>query len=364
MRLRELLATGAVRTRWPMSIDGHVIASSDLGPSPVCCRKCSQFRSCDQTKSPGEHQCTHGMTYYVLKISDQIVTVYGLRGERNTTRINSYNRDGFRGRSVSYQAVQDWAHSITQLLAVVESEFSARQSEMLDPLHDPMRLAKQVNTIANRLVQMHSHGATLEQQIGNASTELKTLVKASDLLSDSFDLLSIYFNPDAAAFGKRVATSPHGLITKLIAIFRIDDGGITRSSTKIFVTGSCYRNILVHESFKLIPFALLSNAIKYSMLGNIDVVVDDRRQYVELSVTSTGPYIEDSERELIFTKRGRGRWAEKLTDGRGVGLYLAQIIARAHGSNISVKSSRLGQFQDEVPLARNTFSLQIPTSWR
>lgn len=233
---------------------------------------------------------------------------------------------------------------------------------MLDPLHDPIRLSKQVNTIANRLVQIHSNGATFDQKISNASVELKTLVKASDLLSDSFDLLAIYFNPNAATFGRRGAISPHGLITKLIAIFRIDDGGVTRSSAKIFMNGSCYRNIFVFESFKLIPFALLSNAVKYSLQGNIEVVVDDRRGHVEFAVTSVGPPIDDDEKNKIFQRRGRGRWAEKLVDGRGVGLYLAEQIARAHGTTIAVTSTRTGVMLDGIPIARNTFTLQLPTA--
>jgi hypothetical protein len=243
-----------------------------------------------------------------------------------------------------------------------EREFQARQSEMLDPLHDPMRLAKQVNTIANRLVQMQSHGTTLEQQIDNASIELKTLVKAADLLSDSFDLLTIYFNPAAATYGRRGAISLHGLITKLISIFRIDDGGITRSSTKIYLSGACYRSVFVYESFKLIPFALISNAIKYTMQGNIEVRVEDRQQYVELTVMSTGPLIEESEKESIFTKRGRGRWAAQLVDGKGVGLYLAELIAKAHGTSITVSSHRTGSVQSGIPLARNVFSVHVPVS--
>jgi len=302
------------------------------------------------------------MSFYVTKVGDERALIFGVRGERNDTPLNRYTKDGLKGRSVTQAAIDAWSDGLAKLLLSVETNFRERQAEMLDPLHDPIRLAKQVNTIANRLVQIHSHGATLDQQIANASVELKTLVKASDLLSDAFDLLTIYFNPNAATFGRRGAISPHGLITKLISIFRIDDGGVTRSSARIFMNGSCYRNIFVFESFKLIPFALLSNAVKYSLQGNIEVVVDDRRGHVEFAVTSVGPPIDDDEREKIFQRKGRGRWAERVVDGRGVGLYLAQIIARAHGTAISVSSVRTGSVSDGIPLARNTFSLQLPTA--
>ena len=362
MRASRLLATGALRTPWPVAIGGSAAPKPLLAVSDTCARKCPASPSCSTEAREGEHVCAHGMTFFVSNIGQERATIYGLRGEHNPTPLNRYTKEGLKGRSITKSEVDEWAESMRGLLCSIDQEFGARQAEMLDPLHDPIRLAKQVNTIANRLVQIQSRGSNFEQQIDNASIELKTLVKASDLLSDSFDLLSIYFNPNAATFGRRTAISPHGLITKLIAIFRIDDGGITRSSARIFLNGSCYRNVFVHESFKLIPFALLSNAVKYSLQGNIEVVLDDRRQHVELSVSSIGPPIDDDEKEKIFQKKGRGRWAEKLIDGRGVGLYLAQLIAKAHGTQISVASSRTGSSLDGCPLARNTFSLQLATS--
>lgn len=362
MQIVDLFSTGGVSTPWPLLVGGQRISGSSLNESETCIKKCGSYRVCAQVSAVGEHVCLHGMTFYKLLVSDTEITVYGVRGPSNETQLNRYTRDGLKGRSLDLAEVSVWAGKIEALLSSIERDFAARQSEMLDPLHDPIRLAKQVNTIANRLIQLNSRGATFEQQIDNAPIELKTLVKAADLLSDSFDLLAIYFNPAAASFGRQTAMSLHGLITKLSAIFRIDDGGITRASARIFLNGSCYRNVFVYESFKLIPFALLSNAVKYVVQGNIDVIVEDRRQYVELSVASTGPLIEEAERELIFRKRGRGKWAAQMVDGKGVGLYLANIIALAHGTSISFTSSRTGTVKDGIPLAKNRFTVQVPVS--
>ena len=362
MQIPELFATGGIATPWPLLVSGLPVSGSTLGESDTCVKKCGSQRLCAQTGTPGEKVCIYGMTFYKLIVGESELTVYGVRGPSNKTPLNRYTRDGLKGRTLTPEDVSSWANKVKALLSSIERDFGARQSEMLDPLHDPIRLAKQINTIANRLIQIQSRGSTLEQQIDNASVELKTLVKAADLLSDSFDLLAIYFNPAAASYGRQTAISLHGLITKLSAIFRIDDGGITRTSARIFLNGSCYRNVFVYESFKLVPFALLSNAVKYVMQGNIDVVVEDRRQHVELSVASTGPLIEEDERELIFRKRGRGKWAARLVDGKGVGLYLADLIARAHGTSISVISTRTGSFQDGIPLARNCFTVHVPVS--
>jgi hypothetical protein len=360
MKLIELFQTNAMFAPWPTLVSGKAISNTLLRESITCARKCGSNHECAHAGNAGENQCRYGMSFYKLGIAEETIVIYGLRGQSNTTTLNKYNKEGLKGRSITIDKIEKWVVGINSLLSLIEKEFQSRQSEMLDPLHDPVRLAKQINTIANRLVQNNSHGSSLERQIDNASNELKTLVKAAGLLSDSFDLLTIYFNPAAATFGRRSAVSLHGLITKLISIFRIHDAGVTRSSTTIFMNGSCYRSVFIHESFKLIPFALLSNAVKYSMQGNIEVVVDDRRNYVELSVSSTGPFIEENERILIFEKKGRGKWAEKFIDGRGVGLYLADIIARAHSTSISVISAKTGNFINGIPTARNTFSVHVP----
>lgn len=360
MQVRELFSTGAIRQPWPLMVDGVVVGSSEMGISETCKKKCGSSPACSELAEEGEHTCKHGLSCLSARISNSRITVFGLRGEGNTTPLNLYNRAGLKGRSITKKAFAEWLGTVQDLIRGFELEFMQRQSEMLDPLHDPMRLAKQILTISNRLVQADSNGSSYEVQVDNASFELKTLVKAAGLLNDSFDLLAIYFNPAAATYGEVTSISIHGLLTKLVSIFRIDDHGVTKSVSKIYLSGECFRNVSVYESFKLIPFALLANAVKYSLEGQIRVRIEDLRPVVRVSVESTGPYIEESERDLIFQKRGRGKWASELEDGKGVGLYLASVIAKAHGVNINVSSTKTGRkVQAGVPVAVNVFSFEI-----
>jgi hypothetical protein len=227
----------------------------------------------------------------------------------------------------------------------------------LVPLHDPIRLARQVNAISNVLVQQQSHGQSFDEQVKNSSAELKSLVKASELLRDSFDLVAIYFNPASASFGRRNPLSIHGLLRKLVRVLRIQ--GSDGPPARFHLNGECQRNIFMFESFKLIPFALISNGVKYALEGDVNVQIIDRNPVVEVSVESVGPLIEAEELENIFEKRFRGRWAQKVTTGRGVGLYLAQVIAHANGTHIAASSRRLGRYAGDIPLAANRFSFEI-----
>lgn len=360
MKLISLLGSGAVHLPWPTIMDGGAVSGSRLDESDICRRKCSEARLCIGDDVPGEHVCEHGLTYFVCNVADERITVYGVRGPNNKTKFNQYLKDGLKGRSVSQTDLDFWLNSLRRLRAQIEEDFLQRQAELLDPLHDPIRLVKQIGTIAERLVRQQSNGVGgLDQLLEHVSPELKSLIKSSDLLTDSFDLLSIYFNPDAATYGKRHPVNVHGLLKKLVSIFRIENNDGS-GSVRIYLEGECYRNAFVYDSFKLVPFALLSNAVKYNVKGSIDVSILDHGHGVEVSVCTVGPLIEPSEVETIFKKRSRGKWAKELKDGRGVGLYLAAIIAKAHDFRIDVSSKSIGEKKGKVPLATNKFSFVLP----
>lgn len=359
MKLINLFKSGAVQLPWPAIVDGIAVNTSKLDESNTCQRKCGEDRRCKDDLVLGEHTCEYGMTYFVCSLEDQRITVYGVRGPNNKTKFNQYLKDGLKGRLVSPVALDSWLNSLRLLRAQIEEEFLQRQAEMLDPLHDPIRLVKQIGTIAERLVRQQSNvTGGIDKQLEQVSPELKSLVKSSDLLTDSFDLLSIYFNPEAATYGKRHPVNVHGLLKKLVSIFKIDNGDGS-VSTKIYLDGECYRNAFVYDSFKLVPFALLSNAVKYSMKSSVDVSILDHGYGVEVSFCTVGPLIEPSEIGSIFKKRVRGKWAKELRDGRGVGLFLAAIIATAHGFRIDVTSKATGEKKGQIPLAANKFSFVL-----
>lgn len=360
MKLNELSKTGAVRLPWPTILNGERLLNTHIKESEICLRKCGGVPGCQSDPRLGEHECDYGLSYFRLVLPNNDVLVYGLKGPENTSKVNSYNRAGIKGRSVTRSDISAWQQSLQDLLDSVDRAFLERQTEMLHPLHDPIKLAKQIEIISNRLVQVGSVGTTFDLQVENAAPELKTLVKAAKLLSDSFDLLEIYFNPAAARYGQLKSIGIHGLLMKLVSIFRLDSSGQGGVPIRINLSGFCHRNAFVYESFKLIPFALLSNAVKYRVLGDIDVTVVERPHAAEISVQSVGPFIEEKEYRQIFEKQGRGMWAKASgKEGQGVGLYLADIISKVHGFEIRVSSRKTGEKRNGIPLAVNKFWFEL-----
>jgi PAS domain S-box-containing protein len=93
------------------------------------------------------------------------------------------------------------------------------------------------------------------------------------------------------------------------------------------------------EMWEKIVLNLLSNAFKFTFEGEIKVALRRRNKRVELSVSDTGVGIPKSELPKIFQRFHRARGAKSRTyEGTGIGLALAQELARLHGGEIKARS--------------------------
>jgi two-component system phosphate regulon sensor histidine kinase PhoR len=98
------------------------------------------------------------------------------------------------------------------------------------------------------------------------------------------------------------------------------------------------------NAFTLAVLNLVDNAIKYAADGKrIEMRVRRDGDRVLLSVRDFGPGIDPEEHARIFERFYRARAMRlKPIRGSGIGLALAQHIARAHGGDVGVEST-LGQ---------------------
>ena len=97
---------------------------------------------------------------------------------------------------------------------------------------------------------------------------------------------------------------------------------------------------------------LLDNALKYAPVnGTIEVAVHRRADgTVEVSVSDNGPGIAESERSKVVERFYRGD-ASRGTPGVGLGLSLAQAVAKLHGSVL--------EFSDQAPGLRVAFTVPL-----
>ena len=97
---------------------------------------------------------------------------------------------------------------------------------------------------------------------------------------------------------------------------------------------------------------LLSNAVKYTDAGgHITLEATHQKDKLSICISNTGEPISKEEQEKIFQPFYRSRAQKRFPQGMGLGLPIAQEIARLHGGSLTLHSSEEG----------NHFTLSLPT---
>lgn len=88
---------------------------------------------------------------------------------------------------------------------------------------------------------------------------------------------------------------------------------------------------------------VVRNALAYSPPSQpVTVIVEDLEALVRIRVRDRGRGVPPKERHLIFDPFARGRDADGVRDGRGLGLFIARRIVEAHGGRIGLRPADPG----------------------
>ncbi|MCK9591014.1 MAG: ATP-binding protein [Methanoregula sp.] len=89
---------------------------------------------------------------------------------------------------------------------------------------------------------------------------------------------------------------------------------------------------------KQIIMNLVSNAIKFTDEGSVDLTVEQKGSAVQVRVSDTGIGIGKEDLKQLFRPFGRIAVPGRLAEGTGLGLYLSKKLARFLGGDITVES--------------------------
>ncbi len=110
------------------------------------------------------------------------------------------------------------------------------------------------------------------------------------------------------------------------------------------------------DRFKQILINLVGNAIKYTQIGGIEILSEQKEKSLLIKIKDTGIGMNAEERSKLFEKfyRVKNKDTKEVT-GTGLGLWITKKITEAMGGKISVDSIRgVGtQIAIEFPLANN-----------
>ncbi|WP_395845781.1 ATP-binding protein [Cystobacter fuscus] len=106
------------------------------------------------------------------------------------------------------------------------------------------------------------------------------------------------------------------------------------------------------DMWEKIVLNLVSNAFKFTLQGDITVLLRWRDTHAELSVQDTGTGIPVEQQGLIFERfhRVEGAWG-RSEEGTGIGLSLVRELVELHGGRVRVESA---------PGQGSTFTVELP----
>lgn len=210
-------------------------------------------------------------------------------------------------------------------------EATARNNSMA--LHEIRKLNRTVVQTAERLcIETSPHNPEL------ADRRLVTIWKTAELMSKQFDVVELLANESLTKLPVKAPIQLYKIFDKVIRVYQAAKG-----PRRMYIQSQPNYTPWIHvceKTFPIIPTVLISNALKYSSPGSeivVDLLQDGTYCVVRVaSVSDGGQLLNDS----IFD---RGVRASADTEGSGNGLYVAQLVARQHGTSITVESTRHGR---------------------
>ncbi len=329
-------------------------------PQPRICQKCTE-RDCAKPSDPvlseavAHGVCSRGMSVVIFRFPDGVLVCNGVIVKAVNTQCPPPVRKDNQTHKVAWDEVVAWHKNVCQALPAVEEAAERSAQEAIHGLHDVKTAVSLVTRNAEAIIAT-LEGVTDEEKIDNALQDLKALLKSVQLLHTRLSASSILANPEAASHGQKHPTPIHKICFKMVRLFA---EVAARRNIRIRMSGTSYGTPRCFDSFETIPLVLIDNAVKYSDQGwDVVVTAQDMSTHVLLKVESHGPIVPQAMRDGIFQRGTRAPDSHRMVSrGSGLGLYIASVVAKAHGFEIRYDCVNL---DSNGRTGKNIFFCEIP----
>ncbi len=191
----------------------------------------------------------------------------------------------------------------------------------------------------------------LEEDMGQLTTKQKSyLLKGEESNNRMVRLVEEMLTVTRIESGKNdykfYTLSLDDILTNLVADFqpRAKEHALSLTYTRELPHGTSQASVDT-EKIRFLFENLLENAMRYTgRNGSINVTLGDEADMLVVRVKDNGIGIPESEQKNIFTKFFRAENAMRMiSDGSGLGLYVAKSVADNHGGSITFESDGSGK---------------------
>jgi PAS domain S-box-containing protein len=218
------------------------------------------------------------------------------------------------------EALAEIDRAKTEFFSNVSHEFRTPLTLMLGPLED--ELAERTERLPapryERLQTAHRNSLRLLRLV-NALLDFSRI--------EAGRIQARYEETDLAAYTRELASTFRSAIEKVGLSLSVECAPLPEA---VYVDREMWEKIVLN---------LLSNALKHTFEGGIEVLLRWRGDFVEFSVTDSGVGIPKAELPRVFERFHRVKGVQARThEGTGIGLALVQEFVHAHGGTVRVES--------------------------
>lgn len=339
-----------------ISKDGNLFSGHQIS-HPKKCTKCTT-RCCkslgEDSQIPLSHFiCENGLSVFAIQSDGIRLIVNGVLENQLNEICPKPTRKSLRSNKIRLEDMQRWLDSLSSIRSTITQLIEHQVEQTIASLHDVRTAVNLVYRNAESTISCYP-GETFDEKVQGAPNHLKDLLLSVGMLATRFAASSIVANPQAVRMGAKRRGPVYKIFHKMVRLFFAI---ANRRNVYINLSGSSFNQPFVYDSIEVLALVLIDNAVKYSVQGRqVNVKINDDGNGVYVVIESVGPGVKESEQDLIFTKRYRTAEAKAYSsDGAGLGLYIASLIAEAHDTKIWYKYTPNGGGDTGV----NCFSLKI-----
>ena len=285
-------------------------------------------------------------SYYELALRVSLIGITGLMLTQ-LTEVLSQSLSKVYERSLQHRKAKEELQELTRLktdfFANVSHEFRTPITLTLGPLEAVLK---------------GRYGETSEEMRGQIGVMIRNQQRLLGLINQILDVSKV----EAGAIELKVSRIPD---FNRFVLDRLESFAATAESRKIELKHSfdpLVKGMEIYidqEKFDKILLNLLSNALKFTKQGHIELATEIQGDRLAMKVSDSGIGIRDTELPHVFDRfrQADGSMTREFA-GTGLGLALVQEFTKLHGGEVTV-TSRYGQgtsFIVKIPIGKAHYS--------
>lgn len=324
-----------------------------LHKTPTFCQNANRQKCAQHYRqivdSPGVHVCPYGYSTLVTELNGAPLIYSGLRiaGFHNRKKLNRRRTSEYLPKlplSVIRDSVTNLACAASgPLTATSASSNSSSETALTTPdtgsfinstIHEIRKLNAQVKRQSEEA--LHELGKPSGGKSEFIKYRLHNSLATSMLISTRLDFYDVHANPHLLSFQHKRLIPIYSRFEKAKHCLQ---SHAHEKGLRIILDGTSYSPVYAYDIIDLLPFVLLENAIKFSPNdSDITVSFEDEHDGLQITVTSFGPLLLPQEESMIYNRGYRGRYAQEVQQGTGMGLAFAKLICDLNGLVIQAAS--------------------------